>query len=674
MRSLRRFLTGLFLITTFISILFSKRGLVLGDPPSGPPASGDWVITGTESCQDQVIVLNGNLVIQNGGDLTLSNVELKMNCIYDGQYNITVESGGRFHVFDGSMIASADPARRIGFFLVQEDSTFRMNNSELHNLGSDYGLGPGGLGPSGLIIFSSDAIVENSLISHNKEGINIFSDDVVVRDNIIAANDRKGIAVHYCSPIIRNNTIVSNLGMGIGIHWAESSPTIQDNIITLNKDAGIVADTGCSPLIQGNNITSNWIGIALHNQATGIIQGNVIMRNYNDGILSHKDSNPLIRGNMIAANEQVGIRCLNNSLPEIHWNDIHGNKESGVANYDPSVTVNATNNYWRDGPSTSSNVLSDPWLTESILSAGITSPLSSETVSSAVTVSTTVDALNTVHKVEFYVDDQMQYTDYDAPYDWKWNTTQYTDAEHELTAKVYDMLGLKILTSVKVFVDNTPPTVSIKEHSPESKWWSGVARIGVAATDNKELENVRVSVDENEWLAMTYDPATLLWEYDLNTTSLSDGHHALRVLAVDKAGNQATTETALLTDNSPPNLAILTLEGGTSVGLTLNVDVQASDASGITKVEFHLQDVLVSVVTETPYRWSWDTTEYPNGEYTITVKAYDTMGNMKTSQTGVTVRNVESPWWQTHFLTIIEVLTAIGGLILGIITLKKRRQ
>jgi hypothetical protein len=32
------------------------------------------------------------------------------------------------------------------------------------------------------------------------------------------------------------------------------------------------------------------------------------------------------------------------------------------------------------------------------------------------------------------------------------------------------------------------------------------------------------------------------------------------------------------------------------------------------------------------------------------------------------VRHVESPWWQTNFWTIIEVLIAIGSLILGIIT------
>ena len=104
-----------------------------------------------------------------------------------------------------------------------------------------------------------------------------------------------------------------------------------------------------------------------------------------------------------------------------------------------------------------------------------------------------------------------------------------------------------------------------------------------------------------------------------------------------------------------------------TVGLTLVVDIQANDVSGISRIEFYLQDVLVYTVTDAPYQWSWDTTKYPNEEYTITIKAYDTVGHTQTSETTVTVKNVESPWWQEHLWTIIQVLIAVGGLIVAII-------
>ncbi|MDH5780645.1 MAG: Ig-like domain-containing protein, partial [Candidatus Bathyarchaeota archaeon] len=758
---------------------------------------------GTESYYDEVIVLNGNLFVSPSGNLTFRKVTLKMNCTHNGQYNIMVQPGGKFYVLESSLITSTKPDKRFEF-LANHDTTFRMNNSRL--FGSDQ-----------LTIVSADAVVENSLISHNRGGLSIQNDGVVVRNNNISLNDDEGISVHYCSPTIYNNTITSNFGSGISIHWTESSPLIQDNIITMNEYAGIFCDHNCSPIIQGNNISSNDDGITLIRHSTGIIQGNLIMNNYHgirstncsnpliqsniitsnlgsavtfekmanltiqDNIIikngwgiscwnsssiissnliaenlgtgihcesyssstitnntitsnigpgpgiscyNHSDvtiqgntitnttqgdaialnlhctgiiqgnmitnnslgignafcSSPLIQGNIITSNWDVGVHCANNSLPEVHWNDIYGNDIYGIGigieNDDSSVTVNATYNYWGDGPSTSAHVLYDPWLTESIVFPKITTPLSGGTVSSTVTVSTIVYAQSGVGRVEFYIDDQLEYIDYGAPYEWNWDTTEHTETEHKITVKAYDEFGLKTSTFITVFVDNTPPTVSIREPTPENTY-SGTVSISVNATDNQDLTNVYLKVDDTEWLAMTYEPMDLLWKYDLNTTAVSDGQHTLTSLALDKASNPATTSTTLSTDNTQPTLTIQTPQSGTTVGMTLSVEIQASDASGISRIEFYLQDVLVCTDHDTPYEWLWDTTQYPNGEYTITVKAYDTLGKAQTRETTVTVKNVESPWWQTHLWTIIEVLIAIGGLMLGILTFlagKKRKR
>ncbi len=832
-----RFLITFFITMVFVSIFTCKSVFVF----SGPPASGDWVVTGTESYHDEVIVLNGNLIIAYGGNLTFRKVTLKMNCTYNGQYNITVNPGGKFYVLENSVITSTNSDKRIGFFFVWPDSTFRMNNSELHNCGSEDSEWA-----SGLWIDSSDAVIENSLFSRNMYGIIVLSDGVVVRNNNITANDEKGIqfigaspviydnyislnrmgiggeqgsptiynntitlnneigiftyagsptiynntiilnnvgiflhnrcnatirgnmiaenlgdgisCLQFCSSTIANNMITSNLGnsihcvnhsdamiqsntitnntqgivcqensnaaiynntitlndeigilayesiptiynntitlnTGTGIALHESSPTIcnntitsnsghginsgndtnpiiQDNIIAFNNAAGIRGGFNCSPIIEGNNITSNnEAGIGLESHCAGIIQGNVLASNDPYGIHLGGNCSPLIQGNIITSNRGDGIRCEDNSLPEVHWNEIYGNEGHGIANDDPSVTVNATYNYWEAGPSTYGNVLYDPWLTP----PEVTSPLSGETVSSTVTVSAKVDAQSGVHKLEFYIDDQLEYTDYDSPYEWNWDTTQYTETEHKITAKVYHMFELKIPTSITVYVDNTPPTVSIKEPKI-GNIYSGTISVSVNATDNQEISNVHFRVDNTEWLIMTYDPADLLWKYDLNTTILSDGQHTLMVLALDKASNPATTSTTLLTDNAPPTLTIQNPQSGMTVSLTLIVDVQASDASGISRIDFYLQDMLVHTVTDTPYQWSWDTTKYPNGEYTITVKAYDAVGHTTESETTVTVKNVESPWWQTHLWTIIQALVAIGGLILGILTYLTKKK
>jgi hypothetical protein len=142
---------------------------------------------------------------------------------------------------------------------------------------------------------------------------------------------------------------------------------------------------------------------------------------------------------------------------------------------------------------------------------------------------------------------------------------------------------------------------------------------------------------------MTYNQTVSIWKGDFDTTTLSDGQHDLMVLVLDKAGNPATTAMNISTENTPPTLTILTLQSGMTVGLTLVVSVQASDQSGISRVEFYLHDTLVNIAYTTPYQWAWDTTKYPNGPDTITVKAYDTIGNIKSREMTVTVSNVEIP-------------------------------
>jgi len=705
-----------FCTVLFVAAFFSVGSMLV---VAAPPPSGDWIVTGTESYSDQTIVLNGNLIVEDGGNLTLRRVTLKLNCHYDGEYNITVNYGGGFYVLDGSVITSATPDNEYTLE-VRGGSTFRMNNSELHECGWWVPMAP----PNGPWLQSDDAIVENSLISNNVQGINIVSDGVVVRNNTITANWHLGIGVWapespiicgnnisangqgihvaggssptisdntialnegpgICSwdkshPLIANNTITSNGGTGVEF-WNQSNPTIQDNLIALNSGwAGILFYDGCNATIRGNNITSNnGGGIISKEKCSGKIEGNMITNN-TLGIEIGHGSNITVQGNIITTNRGDGFSCYDNSHPEVHWNDIYSNQAYNVKNDDPAVAISATNNYWGDGPSSdriSGNVLYDPWLTKTISpSAQITSPLSGETVSSTVKVSTEVHAPNGLRLVESYMDSQLRYTGVDPPYEWNWDTTQYTETEHKITAKVYDEFGLKISTSITVFVDNTSPIVSIKEPLSGSMCY-GMMTISVNATDNREVSTVRVRVDNGAWLIMTYNSTDLLWKiYSLNSTTLSDGQHTFMALALDRAGNPATTSITVLIDNNPPTLSIQSPTSGITVGLTLTVNVQANDVSNISRVEFYLHNVLVHTAYTAPYQWAWDTTKYPNGEYTIIVKAYDAVGNVKGRDVAVTVNNVEVPWWQANFWAIIQAVIALGALLFGVITYWSRTR
>ena len=50
-----------------------------------PPASGEWFVNETETCSGDTLVLNGNLVINESGSLTLDNSLLQLNSTSDGE-------------------------------------------------------------------------------------------------------------------------------------------------------------------------------------------------------------------------------------------------------------------------------------------------------------------------------------------------------------------------------------------------------------------------------------------------------------------------------------------------------------------------------------------------------------------------------------------------------------
>ncbi len=99
------------------------------------------------------------------------------------------------------------------------------------------------------------------------------------------------------------------------------------------------------------------------------------------GIQCENNSSPIITFNNITNNTN-GIYCLDGSNATIHWNNIHNNKEYGVRNFDSTITINATNNWWghSSGPRHPSNpgfgdrvsdyVRYNPWLSDSVKEAG----------------------------------------------------------------------------------------------------------------------------------------------------------------------------------------------------------------------------------------------------------------------------------------------------------------
>jgi thermitase len=92
-------------------------------------------------------------------------------------------------------------------------------------------------------------------------------------------------------------------------------------------------------------------------------------------------------------------------------------------------------------------------------------------------------------------------------------------------------------------------------------------------------------------------------------------------------------------DTTPPGVGIVSPASGATVQGTTAVSVSATDNVGVASVAFYIDGGLQTTTTISPYTYSWNTRNWPNGVHTIGVVATDTSGNTSTAQIAVTVSN-----------------------------------
>lgn len=92
-------------------------------------------------------------------------------------------------------------------------------------------------------------------------------------------------------------------------------------------------------------------------------------------------------------------------------------------------------------------------------------------------------------------------------------------------------------------------------------------------------------------------------------------------------------------DTQAPTVALTSPAEGATVGGTVAIAADASDAVGVTKVEFRVNDVVVATDTTAPYEYQWDTRTVGDGPAAVSARAVDEAGNAATSTRNVTVRN-----------------------------------
>ncbi|MBN1456167.1 MAG: fibronectin type III domain-containing protein [Methanomicrobia archaeon] len=192
--------------------------------------------------------------------------------------------------------------------------------------------------------------------------------------------------------------------------------------------------------------------------------------------------------------------------------------------------------------------------------------------------------------------------------------------------------------------DDEVPQVSISDPGV----CKGIIKITAPASDNIGI--MKVAFYFNKKLVFTdYSPP---YEFILNTTKYANGNYTLEARAIDLAENirivsQKVEIVNALPDFFSPSFEMITPDDGETVSEATVVAARATDAGGMDRIEFYIDDEQVHTSVSPSPEWDslygsffWDTYEVENGPHEIKVVAYDVARNCNEKIITVTVDNI----------------------------------
>ena len=285
---------------------------------------GDWtIVLGTETPSDEGYIMNGDINVH--GTLVLDSCNITMNCTFDDQYSITVNSGGTLIIKD-SIIKSGNG-----------NYYFRITNN-------------------------GNLVMENaSILCANKEIMVDANAAAYIENSTIAGTCGEGGATYgiYCksSDILIGNTTIKYKWNGVYVRSTESiSPIIKNNIIEGANEGVYAVSTGANPTIMNNHFIYGGNGVRL-GETFGDNPNPVIKNNdFNDfriGIISFSifakaSGNTLWNCSQAGLSIKRGIEFKDNIISSERYN--FWSENYGIICTGCSPSINNTHiNYARTG-------------------------------------------------------------------------------------------------------------------------------------------------------------------------------------------------------------------------------------------------------------------------------------------------------------------------------------
>ena len=150
-------------------------------------------------------------------------------------------------------------------------------------------------------------IRDNSVVGHGLGGIGVgYARYVAVIGNVVT--DNGGWPLPEVYPPVQNSTTAGVAGHGIAFTCATNQDIVQANIVTNNRNIGILLDGAFHVRVEANEVSGSEHGIALYGAYSNGVLGNRVSGNGGTGIRIERGAatNPPSIGNLVVGNSLVG--------------------------------------------------------------------------------------------------------------------------------------------------------------------------------------------------------------------------------------------------------------------------------------------------------------------------------------------------------------------------------
>jgi len=245
--------------------------------------------------------------------------------------------------------------------------------------------------------------------------------------------------------------------------------------------------------------------------------------------------------------------------------------------------------------------------------------------------------------------------------------TALTESHHTIEVEAYDLLNRTSRDKITISVDTTAPIAEIRTPI-ETVYAKGTYDIVIYGLDiNFYLMNLYI--DEsliNAW------SGSGTHTYAVDTTTLDDGFHTIKLIVYDEAGNVLEDTITVTVDNTAPKVWIDAPSSGAELAGIENIMFTASDTH-LARVLLYIDTKVFDASGETSYEW--DTSSVSDGFHTIKILGIDEAGNMGEAQVTVKTINVQKAMESRDLLLIIAVLSVLviaPIIVLAIIFIRYR--